>query len=69
MPHDAIKLLEADAALTVHITDYRRIIDFRHIPVHGYNKVDDQIVWDAAQHYLPILLTEVAQQMRGLATP
>jgi uncharacterized protein with HEPN domain len=63
------RLLLADAALTARITDYRRIIDFRHVLVHGYSKVDDQIVWDAAQHYLPILLSEVAQLIRGLQTP
>jgi uncharacterized protein with HEPN domain len=63
------RLLLADAALTARITDYRRIIDFRHVLVHGYSKVDDQIVWAAAQHYLPILLAEVAQLGRGLPTP
>jgi uncharacterized protein with HEPN domain len=63
------RLLLADAALTARITDYRRIIDFRHVLALGYSKVDDQIVWDAAQHYLPILLAEVAQLERGLPTP
>ena len=63
------RLLLADAALTARITDYRRIIDFRHVLVHGYSKVDDQIVWDAAQHYLPILLAEVARLLQTLPTP
>ncbi len=63
------RLLLVDAALAARITEYRRIIDFRHVLVHGYSKVDDQIVWDAAQHYLPILLAEVAQLARGLPPP
>jgi uncharacterized protein with HEPN domain len=63
------RLLLVDAALTARITDYRRIIDFRNVLIHGYSKVDDQIIWDAAQHYLPVLLSEVTRLAQGLRTP
>jgi len=53
------RLLKADAALAARLTDYRRIIDFRNAITHGYDMVDDQIVWDAVTAKLPILKQEV----------
>jgi uncharacterized protein with HEPN domain len=63
------RLLVADAALAAQITDYRRIIDFRNVLIHSYAKVDNQVVWDAAQMYLPVLLTEVRRLRQGLLPP
>jgi uncharacterized protein with HEPN domain len=41
------------------ITDYRQIISFRNLLVHGYVDVDDRLVWDIVQSKLPSLLAEV----------
>ncbi len=41
------------------ISDYRSIIGFRNILIHGYTDVDDTIVWDIIQSKLPILRREV----------
>ena len=41
------------------ITAYPRIIAFRNILMHGYSQVDNEIVWDIAQTYLPTLINEV----------
>ena len=46
-------------AAAAAITAYPRIIAFRNILIHGYSQVDNEIVWDIAQSYLPTLLTEV----------
>ena len=46
------KLNETTAA---KLGDYRRIVDFRNILVHGYSVLDDQIVWETAQDDLPVL--------------
>ncbi len=40
------QLSKLDAALVARISDYRRIIAFRNILIHGYADVDDQLVWD-----------------------
>ncbi len=55
------RLLFSDAALAAQITNYRKIIDFRNALIHGYSSVDDQIVWDAIQNHVPMLLQEIAQ--------
>jgi len=41
------------------ITDYRNIINFRNILVHGYDRVEDEVVWGLIENHLPILRMEV----------
>ena len=53
---------EAMRALAEHhpsIAAYPRIIAFRNILIHRYSQVDNEIVWDIAQSYLPTLIAEV----------
>lgn len=47
------------------ISDYRSIINFRNILVHGYDMVDDEVVWGVIEQSLPILHREVDSLMRG----
>lgn len=49
------RLRKSDAALANRIKDASRIIAFRNILIHGYDVVDDEIVWDVIQTHLPIL--------------
>ncbi len=37
----------------------RRIIGMRNRIIHGYDAVDDQIVWDTVQHKIPPLLEQL----------
>jgi uncharacterized protein with HEPN domain len=37
----------------------RRIVDTRNWVIHGYDKVDDIVVWGIINHYLPSLKSEV----------
>ncbi len=41
------------------ITDYRNIINFRNILIHGYDRVEDVVVWGLIQSHLPIFLKDV----------
>jgi len=41
------------------ISEYQRIIRFRHILVHGYDIVDHDVVWNILQNKLPVLRTDV----------
>ncbi len=41
------------------ITDYRKLIAFRNVLIHGYAEVDDRLVWDLVQSKLPQLLTDL----------
>lgn len=53
------KLVRLDPDLASRITDYRRIIAFRNILVHGYADVDDRIVWGVLTSHLAQLRVEV----------
>ena len=56
---EAIRRLEiVDGALVVQISEYRRIIGLRNIIAHGYDSVDDDIVWQVVEAKLPILLAQ-----------
>lgn len=35
-----------DADILDHIRNHREIVSFRNILAHGYDSIDDQIVWD-----------------------
>lgn len=49
--------VEADAAK--RITKYKRITSFRNILTHGYDMVEDPIVWDVITKDLPVLYEQV----------
>ena len=50
-----------DPSLPEHISDYRRIIDFRNIIAHAYMTVSTQAVWYILIRKLPVLHREVWQ--------
>lgn len=46
------------------ITSLRRIVDFRNRIIHGYDSVDDVIVWQTVEHHPPMLYAEVEGLLR-----
>ena len=44
---------------------YRRIIAFRNIIVHNYTDIDDQLVWEMLEAYLPALAGDVEALLEG----
>jgi uncharacterized protein with HEPN domain len=56
---EAVRRLEAlDPTLVKPISEHRRIIAFRNIIAHGYDGLDDDIVWQVVVEKLPILADE-----------
>lgn len=53
------RLRDTDGSVFTRISEGNAIVAFRHRLIHGYDTVDDDIVWDAVQNKLPTLLTEV----------
>ena len=53
------QLAKVDRELASSITNYRRIISFRNLLIHGYGVVDDALVWDVVETALPLLRSEV----------
>jgi uncharacterized protein with HEPN domain len=58
------QLAKIDPDEVTRITDYRRIIALRNILVHGYARVDHQVIWNIVERRLPVLRREVDALMR-----
>lgn len=54
------KLVRHDPKADLKITDQRAIIAFRNQVIHGYDVVDNRVVWGIVETKLPILCREVA---------
>jgi uncharacterized protein with HEPN domain len=50
---------ELDPDISEHIPDIRRIVGMRNRLIHGYNAVDDVVVWSTLQRRLPALRSQV----------
>lgn len=53
-----------DAATAARISEQRRIIAFRNLLIHGYDLLDDELVWDTVNTEVPVLLLEVEGLLR-----
>jgi len=62
------RLLKLSPDLAARITDYRRIIDFRNLLNHGYDLIDQAIVWGVVQKNVPILRREVESLLVSLGS-
>jgi uncharacterized protein with HEPN domain len=53
------RLNRVDPATADQISQARRIIGFRNILVHGYDIVENTVVWDIVEKNIPILHKEI----------
>jgi len=53
------RIKRIDETLLGAISETHRIIGFRNILIHGYDMVDDRIVWNAVEKRLPVLMEEI----------
>ena len=44
---------------TIEISSKRQIIDMRNRVIHGYDKIDNEIIWGTIVRHLPSLKTEI----------
>ena len=51
--------LKMDA--NISITNARKIVDMRNKLIHGYDEVEDNVVWNVIVKYIPILKDEVGK--------
>ena len=52
------RLAKRDTDTLSRISNHPKIIAFRNVLIHGYDAVDDQLVWEAVQNKLPTLRKE-----------
>ena len=58
------QLAKVDESSVERIAAYERIIAFRNILVHGYDTVDDRLVWGILVSNLPTLAQQVSNLLR-----
>ena len=51
------KILQIDS--TIAIISARQIVDTRNWVIHGYDKVDNVVIWGIVTNHLPNLLSEI----------
>lgn len=62
------RLSKIDAALTAKLPETPRIVAFRNILIHGYDVVDNHVVWDVVQYKLGPLLAQATLLLVGAKT-
>ena len=62
------KLVRLDETIGNRISDYKRIIAFRNVLIHGYADVDDRLVWDVVETNLPCTSKRDRSSVEGRVT-
>ncbi len=53
------RIKKIDETILQAVSGHHRIIGFRNILIHGYDTVDDRVVWCAIECHLPVLISEI----------
>ena len=53
----------SNPAVLERVRDYRSIISFRNILAHGYDSVEDRVVWGVIENDLDTLIEDVRKQL------
>ncbi len=62
-------LVKQNSTWEARITSLQDFVRFHHVLVHGYHKVDDEIVWTAVTDDLPLLYKTVCDLRNELDPP
>lgn len=64
---EALRRIELrDPSVAARISELRRVIDFRNRIIHGYDTVDDAVVWGVTEKHLPSLVKEVTDLLESV---
>jgi len=53
------RVKKIDIAILEDVDSWKEIIGFRNVIAHGYDVVEDEIVWDSIKRNIPLLLTQL----------
>jgi uncharacterized protein with HEPN domain len=62
------RLTKVEPSLARTLPETPRVVAFRNILIHGYDIIDNHVVWDVVQRKLPPLLNEVVLLLNEPAT-
>jgi uncharacterized protein with HEPN domain len=51
---------------TLTITNARKVVDMRNKLIHGYDDVEDNVVWNVIVKHLPLLKAEIDQLLHSV---
>ena len=57
---------KVDPSVLSEIREYRSIVSFRNILIHGYNSIDNRIVWGVVEEDLDNLIQDVTRLLEGM---
>lgn len=60
------RIAGSDSDIAAQIGDTRRIIDFRNLIIHGYDRIDYEVVWLIIQEKLPDLISRVEALLKNI---
>lgn len=63
------QLSKLDKPVAIRISRHQRIIAFRNVLVHQYADVDDRLVWDVVETYVPRLDSEIKELLMEVSEP
>jgi uncharacterized protein with HEPN domain len=55
---------EEDSGLAIKIPDLPKIVGLRNRLIHGYDSVDDEIIWDIIQNKVPALVKDLEGELK-----
>ncbi len=55
------RVKKIDANILTDVDNWREIIGFRNVIAHGYDVVEDEIVWDSVNRDIPKLLKQLKE--------
>lgn len=61
------RTLQVSPELELVLPDARRVVDFRNAIAHGYDVLNDSVVWDVAVRLVPILREQTQRILQDLS--
>ena len=59
------RIKKIDSNILAEIDNWREIIGFRNVIAHGYDIVEDELVWDSIRTDIPLLLDQLKHKIIG----
>ena len=63
------RISQIDPDIASRIGDHKQIVSFRNIIVHGYDIVEDEIVWGIIKSHLPKLHNDLETLLKEMDNP